>query len=162
MAEPTDAPADGAEDIFYVCKKTLGQLKEKLAKSEEITKEVVTELTFPENLGDDEIMVPVDMRGVGEEFEDVEQMVEKLGPKGTAEAFIKAADYFEKNPNKEPEEDRPKEMTAKEWRKVLEDEEDIEEELPEGEEEELLEEELEEECEEDGEAEPPAKKAKTA
>eukprot|EP00971_Amphidinium_carterae_P312205 6205502-Amphidinium_carterae.1 len=44
------------QDIFYVCKKTLGQLKEKLAKSEEITKEVVTELTFPENLGDDEIM----------------------------------------------------------------------------------------------------------
>eukprot|EP00971_Amphidinium_carterae_P061902 1226039-Amphidinium_carterae.1 len=29
-------------------------------------------------------------RLLAEEFEDVEQMVEKLGPKGTAEAFIKA------------------------------------------------------------------------
>mmetsp|Transcript_25667 Transcript_25667/g.59813 ORF Transcript_25667/g.59813 Transcript_25667/m.59813 type:complete len:171 (+) Transcript_25667:97-609(+) len=170
MAEKdTKAPEEAADDaettqdIFYVCKKTLGQLKEKVKKGEDISKELVNELTFPENLGDDEVMVPVDMRGVGEEFEDVEQMIEKLGPKGTAEAFIKAAEYFEANPNKEPEDERPKEMSAKEWRKVLEDEEELEEELPEGEEEELLEEELEEECEDDGEAAgPPAKKAKTA
>merc|ERR1740138_1926990 len=86
-------------------------------------------------------MVPVDMRGVGEDFDDVEQMVEKLGPKGTAEAFIKAAEYFDANKDGEPEEERPKPMTAAEWKKVLEEDEMLEE----AEEEDLLEGEEEEE-----------------
>ena len=34
-------------------------------------------------------MVPVDMRGAAEDFDDVEQMTEALGPKGTAEALSK-------------------------------------------------------------------------
>merc|ERR1719499_2327747 len=82
---------------------------------------MINELTFPENLKDDEIMVPVDMRGVGGDFDDVEQMVEKLGPKGTAEAFIKAAEYFKANKDNEPEDERPKPMTAAEWRKILDE-----------------------------------------
>jgi len=105
-----------SQDIFYVCKKTLEALKAKLKANEEITQEIVNELTFPEKLNDDEIMVPVDMRGVGEDFDDVEQMVEKLGPKGTADAFIKAAEYFDANKDGEPEEERPKPMTAAEWK----------------------------------------------
>merc|ERR1740138_55047 len=107
-------------DIFYVHQKTLDTLKGQLEKNAaEITKEAVNQLTFPEDLADEEIMVPVDMRGVGEEFDDIEQMVEKLGPKGTAEAFVKARAFFEANKDKEAEEDRPKQMTAKEWREVL-------------------------------------------
>merc|ERR1712007_101229 len=107
-------------------------------------------------------MVPVYMRGVGEDFDDVEQMLLKLGNKGTAEAFVKAHQYFEANKDKEPEDERPKPMTAKEWREVLE-----EDQLDEGEEEDFLEdeeedEEPEEENDDDGEAEEPeAKKAKT-
>merc|ERR1719436_1863488 len=123
-----------SQDIFYVCKKTLEALKAKLKANEEINQEIVNELTFPEHLADEEVMVPVDMRGVGEDFDDVEQMVEKLGPKGTAEAFIKAREYFDANKDKEAEEERAKPMTAAEWREVLEN--DIE-----GEEEELLEDE---------------------
>eukprot|EP00929_Paragymnodinium_shiwhaense_P043061 TRINITY_DN2218_c0_g1_i3.p2 TRINITY_DN2218_c0_g1~~TRINITY_DN2218_c0_g1_i3.p2 ORF type:complete len:158 (-),score=78.00 TRINITY_DN2218_c0_g1_i3:418-891(-) len=157
MAE--EVPA--GEDIFYVCKKALEGIEEKLKKGEEITQDAVTELTFPENLKDDEIMVPVDMRGVGEEFDDVEQMVEKLGPKGTAEAFVKAKKYFDENKNGEPADERPKAMTAAEWKAVLEDD------IGEGEEEELMlegeEEEAELDDEEDaGAEEPAAKKAKTA
>merc|ERR1712194_151208 len=105
-------------------------------------------------------MVPVDMRGVGTEYDDVEQMMEKLGPKGTVEAFIRAAEYFDANKDKEPEDERPKAMTAKEWREILnedDDDEELEEELLEGEEEELEEEDA---AEEDGE-EPVSKKAKT-
>merc|ERR1719356_147024 len=103
------------------------------------------------------MMIPVDMRGVGEDFEDVEQMTEKLGPKGTAEAFVKAREYFEANKDEEQEEDRPKEMKASEWRQILQEEDDLE-----GEEEEDDLEDEEEELEEDGEAaEPAAKKAKT-
>ena len=51
------------------------------------------DLAFPEKLADNEMMVPVDMRGIDEEFDDVERMMAKLGAKGTAEAFIKAADF---------------------------------------------------------------------
>jgi len=157
------------QDIFYVCKKTLEQLKEKVKNGEEITKECVSELTSPENLTDEEMMVPVDMRGVaekvGKDFDDVDMMLEELGAKGTGDAFLAAAAYFEANKDKEPEEERPQPMTAKEWRKILEENDEAE-----GiEEEELLEDEEEEEGdfaeddelgEEDGD-EPPAKKSKT-
>merc|ERR1711874_371860 len=107
------------------------------------------------------------MRGVGQDFDDVEQMLQQLGNKGTAEAFVKARKYFQANKDKEPEEERPKPMTAKEWREVLEEdqleeeeEEDIEaEEFPEGEEEEEIEEE-EAEAGSDVDGEPTAKRAK--
>merc|ERR1711953_1644154 len=104
------------------------------------------------------------MRGVGEDFEDVEAMLAKLGTTATVEAFIKAREYFEANKDGEAEDDRPKPMTAAEWKAVLEEDgdlEDLEEELPfEGEEEELLEE-AEEEGDGDEADEPAAKKAKT-
>merc|ERR1712039_677510 len=140
-------------NIFYVCKKTLESLQE------ELTQDTVIQLLFPENIADEEIMVPVDMRGVDQDFDDVEQMVEKLGPKGAAEAFLKAKEYFDANKDAEPEEERPQPMTAAEWKQVLEEDDD------EGEEEELEEEDLEEpeeEAEEEGEPdEPEAKKART-
>mmetsp|Transcript_131362 Transcript_131362/g.227487 ORF Transcript_131362/g.227487 Transcript_131362/m.227487 type:complete len:171 (+) Transcript_131362:85-597(+) len=151
------APDEGLEeiegaDIFYVCKSALQEVKEKLKKGEDIDQALVNKLTFPDDLPDEEVMCPVDMRGIGQEFNDVEQMVEKLGAKGTAEAFVKAGDYFEANKDKEPEEDQPKEMSAAEWRKVLEEEED---EFAEGEEEDFFEGEEEEEFLEEGEEEPP-------
>jgi len=110
--------ATDSQDIFYVCKRVLNTLQEKLKKGEDISKDDVTELTSPGKLADDEMMVPVDMRGVEEEFEDVDQMMEKLKPKGTAEAFVKAHEYFQANKDKEPEDERPAPMTAAEWRKV--------------------------------------------
>eukprot|EP00913_Durusdinium_trenchii_P019542 g18370.t1 len=45
-----------ATDQFEVCK-----------NGEEITQELVNELTLPEKVDDSEMMIPVDMRGVGEE-----------------------------------------------------------------------------------------------
>mmetsp|Transcript_160700 Transcript_160700/g.293539 ORF Transcript_160700/g.293539 Transcript_160700/m.293539 type:complete len:176 (-) Transcript_160700:155-682(-) len=171
MADPAVEVADGEEfdgpDIFYVCKRSLEELREKIKKGEELERAAVDSLAFPESLADDEIMTPVDMRGVGKEFDDVEQMIESLGSKGTVEAFVKAKDYFDKEKDKMPEEDRPNEMTAKEWRTVLAEEDDG---LLEGEEEDLMEdfeeEFMEGEEEEDGadeeeKVEPPPKKAKT-
>jgi len=162
QAEGTAVEDEG--DFFYVCKRALESVQQKLKKGEEISQEAVNELAFPDGLAPDEMMVPVDMTGAGGEYEDVEQMVEKLGPKGAAEAFVKAFEHFEKSKEKIPEEDRPKPMTAKEWKSVLEEEDDME-----GEEEELEDEEEEdglsegEEEEDDGEAaaEPASKKAKT-
>merc|ERR1712125_57260 len=127
-----------------------------MGNSAEIEKSLLDELTFPENLGDDEVMIPVDMRGVGEDFDDVEQMVEKLGAKGTAEAFAKALDYFEANKDKEPADERPQPMTAAEWKQVI-----AEDDFDEGGEEELLLEGEEEEAwdeDEDGEPDEPAAK----
>merc|ERR1712217_852386 len=130
--------------------------RDKVKKGEEVSQSLVDELTQPEQAADDELMVPVDMRGVGGDYDDVEQMVEKLGAKGTVEAFIKAADYFNENKDKEPEDERPKPMTAADWKAVLDDDGS----MLEGEEEEFFEGE-EEELDGDEEAEPAAKKAKT-
>jgi len=166
-AEPQVEEEDMPEqDVFYVAEAGLESIKAKLKEGKEVTKEDVDKLTFPENLPDDAMMVPVDMRGIDEEFDDVEQMVEKLGPKGTAEAFLKARNFFEEK--KGEGDDVAKPMTAKEWSQVLEEDaqEDMEEEglFLEGEEEEMFDEEPEEEAaegEDDAVEEPPEKKAKT-
>lgn len=131
-----------------------------MKKNEDISKEDVTDLTSPGQLADTEIMVPVDMRGVEEEFEDVDQMMEKLQPKGTAEAFVKAHEYFKANKDKEPEDERPAPMTAAEWRKILDEQDegdDGEFGLMEAAEEEDV---CDDDAEED-EGEPASKKAKT-
>merc|ERR1712039_183022 len=60
-----------------------------------------------------------DMRGVGEEYESVHDMVEKLGVVAAAEAFVNARKYFEANHDKEPEEERPMPMTAGEWKDLI-------------------------------------------
>mmetsp|Transcript_1972 Transcript_1972/g.4343 ORF Transcript_1972/g.4343 Transcript_1972/m.4343 type:complete len:177 (-) Transcript_1972:121-651(-) len=172
-AEQANAAAEGATedaendgDYFYVCQRALESVKEKLKKGEEITQDVVNDLAFPDGLADDEQMVPVDMSASGGEFDDVEQMVEQLGPKGAAEAFVKAFEHFEKVKDKLPEDERPKPMTAKEWKDVLAEDEMVqegeeEELLDEGEEEELIEDAEGEEEEDAGDGEPAAKKAKT-
>ena len=116
------------------------ELTGKLKHAEEVTQDMVNKLAFPENIADEEIMVPVGLQGLEEEFDDVEQMVEKLGPKGAVEAFLKAKEYFDANKDGEPEEERPKPMTAAEWKQILEEdggEGEEEEELLEGEEEDL-------------------------
>merc|ERR1712187_111406 len=158
-ADQEEEEAVDCQDIFYVCKKTLESLQEKLKKAEEVTQDMVNKLAFPENIADEEIMVPVDMRGVEQDFDDVEQMVEKLGPKGAAEAFLKAKEYFDANKDAEPEEERPQPMTAAEWKQVLEEDDDEgEEELLEGEEEDLEDPDDDDDGEGPGGEEPDAKK----
>ena len=158
----------GDADIFYVCEKHFNSVKEKLKKNEDKDDtygDLVKSLTIPDDLADDEQMIPVDMRGIEGDFEDVESMVEKLGAKATAEAFVKAREYFLENKDKEPDDDRPQPMTAGEWQAVLNDGlEGEEEEFPflEGEEEELCDDEDDGGEEEAGaDDEPAAKKAKT-
>ena len=61
--------------ICYVLKRTLESLEEKVKKGEDITMLDVTEVTSPTYLADDDIMVPVDLRGVEEVFQSVDEMV---------------------------------------------------------------------------------------
>mmetsp|Transcript_89024 Transcript_89024/g.251262 ORF Transcript_89024/g.251262 Transcript_89024/m.251262 type:complete len:166 (+) Transcript_89024:62-559(+) len=150
-----------AQDLYYVSKSALEGIQSLLKegkKDEAALKPLMDKIIDPTNVPDEEMMLPVDMRGVGQDFESVEDIVEALGVVGAAEAFVKAREYFDANKEAEPEDERPKPMTAAEWKKVLE-EEDL---GLEGEEEELLEDD-EEEADEDAEEaeEPPAKKAKT-
>merc|ERR1719428_947589 len=151
--------SDEGQDIFYVHEKSLTEAKGKVAKGEDIPEALVDRLckaTECDDIGDDEMMIPVDMSGVGEDFEDIDQMVAKLGSKGTCEAFVKAKECFDKNKPKLPEDECPQPMTKKEWQDVLQEdggELGFEEEFFEGEEEEDA---------EDDEDEPEAKKARTA
>merc|ERR1712232_190324 len=100
-------------------------------------------------------------------------MVANLGSQKSAEVFVACAEYFEKHKVELPDDERPDEITAGEWKSLGEDEELGEEEdldgilggLGEDDEEEFGEEDYLEdpEEEEDGDdPEPPAKKAKTA
>ena len=121
-------------DIVYVCNKTLEKLQVKLMAAEEVTQAMVNELVFPENIADEETMVPVDLRGAGlaQDYDDIEQMVEKLGPMIAAVVFLKAKEYFDANMDGEPEDERPKPMLAAEWKQDLTEDDD------DGDEEELL------------------------
>lgn len=131
-------------DLFYVCKRALLEVREKMKNAHDITLELVRELALSHHLDDNEIMVPVDMRGIGEQHDGVEGLIEELGPKGAAEAFVKAADNFEVYKGQLHEDECLKEITAKEWREVLEeededDDEDEEEDMEESEEQESVE-----------------------
>merc|ERR1712039_448122 len=106
-----------------------------------------------------ETMVPVDMAGLGDDVEDMDALLEKLGAKGVAEAFIAAEDRFQANKDKMPADSIPQPMTAQEW-KELADEAELEDMESEDLEDEEEEEELDDEDQEEAE-EPAAKKAKT-
>mmetsp|Transcript_89917 Transcript_89917/g.194486 ORF Transcript_89917/g.194486 Transcript_89917/m.194486 type:complete len:181 (+) Transcript_89917:51-593(+) len=121
----------GDENIVFVSQKLLKELKEALAKGAKITKEQVEALRSPEAVPDEELVVPVDLRGIDKHLEDdpvdenlcidVEAIIAKLGVKGAAEAFVEARRCFEANAAGGPaDDDRPKDMTAKEWRAMIE------------------------------------------
>jgi len=115
-----DETADG-EVICYICQKAFEKVQEQLKKNEEISEDSVANLTNHEILKEDDMLTPVDMRGVGEEFEDVAHMLAKLGPKATAEAFVKAKDYFDANKDGEPEDERHVAMSVRQFKSLLEE-----------------------------------------
>merc|ERR1719191_1115799 len=134
--------------IVYIAKTGFEELSGKVKKGEEVTKEAIMNITEATNCSDEDIMIPIDM---GEtEFEDFEDMIEKIGTKKTVEAFTEARERLKKKEGELPEEERPEEMTVAEWRQALAEQDlegEEEELLDEGEEEELLDSEPEEEVE---------------
>merc|ERR1739845_63732 len=72
------------------------------------------------------MMVPIDLRGAGDEdIElDLEEMVEKLGAKKSAEIFVKCADYFAANHDNVAEDERLQPVTVAKW-KEFEDNDDV-------------------------------------
>merc|ERR1712187_165813 len=123
----------------------------------DISEELVQKLLEQDDLPEDTKMIPVDMNGFEPKFDDLEALQEKLGVKGTAEAFVKALEHFDKI--KEKIDGVEEELTFGAWKEmILFPEGEEEEMLYEGEEEEMI---YEGEEEEDGDDEPPSKKAKT-
>jgi len=109
-------------EYFYVPKRTIETVKMMLINKQEITAGLVDELAFHDGLQENEVMVPIDMRGAGNCcFDDVETMVQKVGLKGAAEAFVKAWGFFERNKEAIPLAKRPTNITSREWRAILED-----------------------------------------
>mmetsp|Transcript_45937 Transcript_45937/g.121455 ORF Transcript_45937/g.121455 Transcript_45937/m.121455 type:complete len:156 (-) Transcript_45937:7-474(-) len=120
MASAAASVAEEPE-IFFVSRRALEALREQLRQGDgKVDGALVGELARPEDLPDDEVMVPVDMRGAGGVYDDVAQLVRILGPRGAAEAFARADDYFRANKDGEPAEDRLGPVTALEWREAAE------------------------------------------
>merc|ERR1719329_1136256 len=121
----------------------------------------------PEDLPDKAVLVPADISNeetFGEIYEGHEELVEKLGAKGVAEAVIEAVKLFEKSKMNFKDDERPIPMTVKEWKEAANEDEEDEEEDAEVDQEEGEEEEGEEEDaeEDEDEEEPAAKKQKKA
>ncbi len=110
-----DASSDGGFGICFVRNKILTDLRAQVKAGKDITREAVDKLTDVDDVGPKEMMVPADIASLGGDVEDLETLFEKVGPKGVAEAFLKAQDNFEENKKNLPEGTVPAPMTALEW-----------------------------------------------
>eukprot|EP00413_Alexandrium_margalefii_P043890 CAMPEP_0204590152 /NCGR_PEP_ID=MMETSP0661-20131031/49628_1 /ASSEMBLY_ACC=CAM_ASM_000606 /TAXON_ID=109239 /ORGANISM="Alexandrium margalefi, Strain AMGDE01CS-322" /LENGTH=174 /DNA_ID=CAMNT_0051600161 /DNA_START=42 /DNA_END=566 /DNA_ORIENTATION=- len=159
-----DDSLEGMDDLVWVQKKVLEDVSAKLEKKEDISKELVGQLITSDDPADDAVMVPVDLSD-SNEIEDEENLIDKLGPAKVAEIFVKGRKKFTDSFASMPEEAKssiPQEMTGAEYKKMVEEQDDLEcgeSELGEDDEEE---EDGDDDDDDDGKAEEPAKKkAKT-
>ena len=106
-------------DILDVALPALEALRGKLKRRVPIAPSMVKDLILLANLAESDVMVPVDMRGVGVDDDDIEQMLSELGAQSAALKFVQARDFFTKNPTGELPQNRPKSMTVAEWRGYL-------------------------------------------
>merc|ERR1719169_154174 len=97
---------------------------DKFKSADTLSADDIVALISPEDLAGKEMVVPTDLRGISDNFEeefedDFEVMMEKLGPKGTAEGILKAHEFWEKNKANESEEKHAKPLTAQEWNQMI-------------------------------------------
>merc|ERR1711957_1092561 len=101
----------------------------KSKKADEITAKCVEALMYPEELGNDAILVPVDVSGTKDFTPEHEELVKKLGAKAAVQCIVDAATLFKKSSKNFKKEDLPIQMTVADWRGEagLEDDDDDEE-----------------------------------
>merc|ERR1719182_408275 len=166
------ADSQAYDKILYVSQEKLETVTKsiKSGKSVNIDNKVIDDLMVPDDIVlDKAVLVPIDISDEdvwGEIYDGHEDLVEKLGAKGVAEAVIEAAKAFETSKLNFKEAERPIPMSVGEWRKIAGDDEtddDEREEVAEGADEDDEEEGEEEDGDgdEEDEAEPSAKKQKT-
>ena len=105
------------QNIFYVCKKALQILREKLQGGGGPPGSR-RQAHFPGEPAGRRGLGPGGHAGVGDDFDVIDLFTEKLGPKGAAEAFIRASDYLIVNTAGKPEGERPMEMKAAAYRQT--------------------------------------------
>lgn len=120
-----NAGPNAGRDMLWIPVRSFDIVKSKLASGTSIHPDEVNELVNP-NLKDDDMCIPVDMNGAGENLDDFEAALARLGPKTAAECFIRALEHFEKTKSTIPAADCPKPITAKEYKKMYYDEDDEE------------------------------------
>ena len=88
-----------SKDIFHISERMLAEIRTKLKDRKDVVWADIFSLAVLAEMDDEEIMVPVDMRGAMKKFDDnLEKMVEELGAKGAAQEFVKAADFWTRSP----------------------------------------------------------------
>eukprot|EP00930_Biecheleria_cincta_P088982 TRINITY_DN78236_c0_g1_i1.p1 TRINITY_DN78236_c0_g1~~TRINITY_DN78236_c0_g1_i1.p1 ORF type:complete len:201 (+),score=72.97 TRINITY_DN78236_c0_g1_i1:53-655(+) len=114
---------DGHDELYYLPEESLKGMKEALAskKQDDEIKPFLEKILEPEKLTDNEILLPVDMRGLDKDFDSIDEIVKELGTRGAAEALLKCREHFEANPDKELEDERPQKLPAGEWRRIVEE-----------------------------------------
>ncbi|CAE7213201.1 unnamed protein product [Symbiodinium sp. CCMP2592] len=181
-AEELFDPLNGAdgEDLYYLAEASLKGMQEALQKADvkpEDLQPFLDKILEPTKLDDEEMMLPVDMRGVENEYEGIDELIAELKPIEASKALLKARECFQENKDGLPESERPQPMTAAAWKQILQEanvllrplavsQKETEEDFLENDEDEDLleadEEELDDDEDPEGDAEePPAKKAKT-
>eukprot|EP00928_Gymnodinium_smaydae_P040302 TRINITY_DN27349_c0_g4_i1.p1 TRINITY_DN27349_c0_g4~~TRINITY_DN27349_c0_g4_i1.p1 ORF type:complete len:196 (+),score=61.29 TRINITY_DN27349_c0_g4_i1:136-723(+) len=125
LRESEESRSEEEDFTFYVSKKLLDGLKESLANGANITNEQIKAATVLDGVDDEDTVVPIDM-SVLNDYENEDDMLRKLGPSKAAELLIGAYEGFAKSQEEKevPEEERPQPMLAREWRAILNQEEE--------------------------------------
>jgi len=118
----------GVPDIFYLPEEQFASLKAKFASGSGISVQEADSLVNW-TIKNNEIVIPVDMNGAGESLDDFDGALKLLGANKIMECFMKAEKYFEETKKHFAEAECPKPITAGQWKKDN-DEEDDEDELP--------------------------------
>ena len=127
--EGTDLYRDvmcGLPDIFYVHERSLTEARARLSNNEKVSEDIALRLcaaSYLDDIGDDDIMIPVNMAPVEAEFhnylEHWSEMVEKLGAKGTCMYIIIARDHFDLQLQVLPVHKQPQPITQREWKAII-------------------------------------------
>lgn len=102
-------------DMLWVPQKEFEIIKAKLAKGALIANDEVDVLVNP-TPKDSDRFIPIDMNGAGENLDDFDHVLDKLGAKAVAQCFMKAHAHFESSKNSIPIPERPKPITGKEYK----------------------------------------------
>jgi len=128
MVDENSSP-NSAPDMFFVPQKAFNAVKKNLAANGTISDKDVDALVNWEPAKTEKYL-PVDMRGAGENLDNFEAALAKLGAQKCAECFVKAFDYYQTIRIKLPVAERVNPMTAKEWKaKYGEDDDEEEDEI---------------------------------
>lgn len=116
VADENTCPNSSAPDMFFVPEKEFQVLKSKLTKGSCITDKEADVLVNWGGVKGSDTLIPVDMSGAGENLDDFDAALKKLGATKVVECFLKAHEHFESTKHSFSEEDCPTPMTVKEWR----------------------------------------------